>query len=412
MSRFNTQILDKMKNFLFLSEDLTSKLKDNQMELIEKLTRNAPTDSASVENYIQREFDRDFYVKESLKLINIIPVKNFNLEWSEILNNYDFGWSEGFLMNLGERVSLNEEKKLIFEEWRNVFNPDENNNIIISIHKIFTMKQYEIKFNGKGFSYIIEIDFDNSTGMNRNVTNTQNQLQNNVEDNKSEMSVDTDAETLMDGNNNNFGNNNQNFGNNQNFNNQNYNDNNQNFNNDNNQNYNDSNNNYQHSGKLIDANMDEDEEEALSSSIKYTRYNWGKKTTYNTIRNKNNNQMSSEMIYQDEENQIYETTKEQISYEIDQKKYIELQQKKKHKKGKKKKKTEEVSKPEQVEQKEQQVEQQPEESQQKEETKEEKIEDKTEDTQKEKDKKGDSYNKFIKGAAKLLSKKDEEEKKP
>ena len=222
MSRFNNQILDKIKNYLLSSEVPTSELKDKQLELIGEITRNAPTNSSSVENYNQNEFNRDIYLKESLKLIKYIPVKQFKQEWSDILINYDFGWSEGYIMNLGERVSLNEEKKLIFEEWRNVFNPDDNNNIIISIHKFFSMKKYEIKLNGKGFSYIIEIDFDCSK-IDRNIINTQNQFQtnNNIEEDKSEMSVDTDAETLMDGlNNNNNLNNNQNNNNNNSNNNQ------------------------------------------------------------------------------------------------------------------------------------------------------------------------------------------------
>ena len=317
MSRFNNQILDRIKNYLLSSEVPTSELKDKQMELIGEITRNAPTNSSSVENYNQNEFDRDIYIKESLKLIKFIPVKQFKQEWSEILINYDFGWSEGYIMNLGERVSLNEEKKLIFEEWRNVFNPDDNNNIIISIHKIFSMKKYEIKLNGKGFSYIIEIDFDCSK-IDRSIINTENQFQNNnnIEEDKSEMSVDTDAETLMDGlNNNNNLNNNQNNNNNNN-------------NNNSNNNQANNNNNYQQNPKLIEANMEEEEDEDLSSGVKYTRYDWGKKTTYNTIRNKKNNQISSEMVYQDEDNQIYETTKEQIYYDIDYKKYIELQKQK------------------------------------------------------------------------------------
>ena len=40
MSRFNNQILDKIKNYLLSSEVPTSELKDKQLELIGEITRN------------------------------------------------------------------------------------------------------------------------------------------------------------------------------------------------------------------------------------------------------------------------------------------------------------------------------------------------------------------------------------
>ena len=64
MSRFNNQILDRIKNYLLSSEVPTSELKDKQMELIGEITRNAPTNSSSVENYNQNEFDRDIYINK------------------------------------------------------------------------------------------------------------------------------------------------------------------------------------------------------------------------------------------------------------------------------------------------------------------------------------------------------------
>jgi hypothetical protein len=38
-------------------------------------------------------------------------------------------------MNVGERISLNEEKKIVFEEWRNVIDTENNNKVVFSIHK-------------------------------------------------------------------------------------------------------------------------------------------------------------------------------------------------------------------------------------------------------------------------------------
>ena len=81
MSRFNNQILDRIKNYLLSSEVPTSELKDKQMELIGEITRNAPTNSFDY-FYHNKMFYQNKYnqkIINNLKISNntMINLKNF-----------------------------------------------------------------------------------------------------------------------------------------------------------------------------------------------------------------------------------------------------------------------------------------------------------------------------------------------
>jgi hypothetical protein len=161
MNNLNEQPLKIIKNYLLSHERPTNDLKEKQMELISKLTQNSSLNSNTIENYDQNPFKKITFIKKCNQLLGIIPIRQIRNEWLSIVENYDYGNFDNLLMNVGERVSLNEEQKIVFEEWRNVI--DKNiNNVIFSIHKKFVGASYEIKINGKDFCYILQIGFDGS----------------------------------------------------------------------------------------------------------------------------------------------------------------------------------------------------------------------------------------------------------
>ena len=157
MNNINEQPLKTIKNYLLAREQPTNELKIKQMELISKLTYDISLDTNTVENYDQNNFKHNYFIRKCHNLIDLIPVKQFRDEWSNIINNYNFGNEMNLLMNIGERVTLNTDNKVVFEEWRNVIDRNDDNKVIFSIHKTFIYKLYSIKITGKDFCYILEI---------------------------------------------------------------------------------------------------------------------------------------------------------------------------------------------------------------------------------------------------------------
>ena len=168
MNNLNDQPLKTIKNYLLSHERPTNDLKEKQMELISKLTQNSPLNANTIENYDQNPFKKITFMKKCTQLISIIPIREVRNEWLSIIENYYFENIDKLLMNVGERISLNEEQKVVFEEWRNVIDSGNNNQIIFSIHKKFIGASYEIKITGKDFCYILEIGFD-GTNLDPNI---------------------------------------------------------------------------------------------------------------------------------------------------------------------------------------------------------------------------------------------------
>ena len=196
MNNLNETPLKIIKNYLLAREQPTNELKEKQMELISILTYDIPPNTNTVENYDQVVFNQNFFKRKCHNLIDLIPIKNFRDEWSQILNNYNFGNNQNLLMNIGERVTLNVENKIIFEEWRNVIDLDNDNKVIFSIHKTFIAKLYEIKFSGKDFCYILEIGFD-GVKLDRNILINREVHRADEYDNLSEFTSDTEAESIF-----------------------------------------------------------------------------------------------------------------------------------------------------------------------------------------------------------------------
>ncbi len=340
MNNLNEQPLKIIKNYLLSHERPTNDLKEKQMELISKLTQNSSLNSNTIENYDQNPFKKITFIKKCNQLLGIIPIRQIRNEWLSIVENYDYGNFDNLLMNVGERVSLNEEQKIVFEEWRNVI--DKNiNNVIFSIHKKFVGASYEIKINGKDFCYILQIGFDGSN-MDPNIFINREVHRQDDDDNLS--SCTTESEDLnmdeedqkVEENNNIFehpepkkkednmklvGNNLMIPMNNDEINT------NKNNNRDNNQRHHRSRRNNQNSNKIIDSNdYNEYDSTECSGSVNYTRYNGPVKSTYNAVVSKQNDKISSEATFENDSEFIKETQKEELTYKVDRQKLIEEMQ--------------------------------------------------------------------------------------
>ena len=335
MNNLNEQPLKIIKNYLLSHERPTNDLKEKQMELISKLTQNSSLNSNTIENYDQNPFKKITFIKKCNQLLGIIPIRQIRNEWLSIVENYDYGNFDNLLMNVGERVSLNEEQKIVFEEWRNVI--DKNiNNVIFSIHKKFVGASYEIKINGKDFCYILQIGFDGSN-MDPNIFINREVHRQDDDDNLSSCTTDSELEDQKVEENNNIfehpepkkkednmklvGNNLMIPMNNDEINT------NKNNNRDNNQRHHRSRRNNQNSNKIIDSNdYNEYDSTECSGSVNYTRYNGPVKSTYSAVVSKLNDKISSEATFENESEMIKETQKEELTYKVDRQKLIEEMQ--------------------------------------------------------------------------------------
>ena len=358
MNNLNDQPLKTIKNYLLSHERPTNDLKEKQMELISKLTQNSPLNANTIENYDQNPFKKITFMKKCNQLLGIIPIRQIRNEWSSIVENYDYGNYDKLLMNVGERISLNEEKKIVFEEWRNVIDTENNNKVVFSIHKKFIGASYEIKITGKDFCYILEIGFDGSN-MDPNIFINREVHRQDDDDNLSSCTTETEAsideeDQKVEESNNIFENpetkkkdgiksdgvnlmiplnNNEintNIGNMnlpyepQSFNN--------NSTNNNNERHHRSRRHNQNSNKIIESNdYDENDNSQCSGSVNYTRYNGPVKSTYNAVVSKQNDKISSEATFENESEMIKETQKEELTYKVDRQKLIEEMQNRKPK---------------------------------------------------------------------------------
>ena len=196
MNNINEQPLKTIKNYLLAREQPTNELKEKQMELISILTYDISLDTSTVENYNQNIFKHKYFIRKCHNLIDLIPVKQFRDEWTNIINNYNFGNETNLLMNIGERVTLNTDNKIVFEEWRNVIDSKDDNKVIFSIHKTFIYKLYSIKITGKDFCYILEIGFD-GVKLDRNILINREVHRVDEDDNLSDFTSDTEAESIL-----------------------------------------------------------------------------------------------------------------------------------------------------------------------------------------------------------------------
>jgi hypothetical protein len=306
MNNLNDQPLKTIKTYLLSHERPTNELKEKQMELISKLTQNSPLNANTIENYDQNPFKKMTFIKKCNQLLGIIPIRQIRNEWQSIVENYDYGNYDNLLMNVGERISLNEEQKIVFEEWRNVIDTQNNNNVIFSIHKKFIGASYEIKINGKDFCYILEIGFD-GTNMDPNIFINREVHRQDDDDNLSSCTTDSEVEDQKVEDNNNTNNDeiNTNTGN---MNDQRH----------------DRSRRNQHSNKIIESNdYNENDSTQCSGSVNYTRYNGPVKSTYNAVVSKQNDKLSSEATFENDSEYIKETQKEELTYKIDRQKLIE-----------------------------------------------------------------------------------------
>ena len=86
MNNLNETPLKIIKNYLLAREQPTNELKEKQMELISILTYDISPNTNTVENYNQNIFKHNYFIRKCHNLIDLIPVKQFRDEWTNIIN--------------------------------------------------------------------------------------------------------------------------------------------------------------------------------------------------------------------------------------------------------------------------------------------------------------------------------------
>ena len=164
MSKFNENYTKAIKYLILSGCEKISSLKKTQNDLIQKIIGRKDLESSAVEIFNEDNYNKEIYISKCQQIIDTIPIMLLKNELKEKISNFEN--SSESLMNIGSRVSLNERKKVIFEEWRNIISKDNKDNILLSLHKIFSDQKYEINLSNNYSTYIIEIILNDSTSIN------------------------------------------------------------------------------------------------------------------------------------------------------------------------------------------------------------------------------------------------------
>ena len=164
MSKFNENYTKAIKYLILNGCEKVSSIQKSQNEQIQSITKGKNLECSSLEIFNEDDFCKTVFISKCDPIIESLPVVLLKNEFKERINN--FNYPIDCLMNLGLRVSLNERKKIVFEEWRNIISKDKNKDILLSIHKKYSEEKYEIKLICDFSIYIIEILLNDSININ------------------------------------------------------------------------------------------------------------------------------------------------------------------------------------------------------------------------------------------------------
>ena len=165
MSKFNQNYVKAIKYFILSGSEKVSNLKKNQNDHLQQITHGKNLECSALEIFDEDEFFKVTFIEKCETIIDTIPIILFKNEFHDKILNFN-KFSSKCLMNIGLRVSLNERKKLIFEEWRNIIDKENKDSIIFSLHKTYSDDKYELKLNYNNCTYLIEILLYESTDIN------------------------------------------------------------------------------------------------------------------------------------------------------------------------------------------------------------------------------------------------------
>ena len=161
MSKFNENYSKAIKNFIISEYGKPFSLKETLDEEIQKITNGKNLECSALEAFDEENFYKSVYISKCHNIIDSISIPLLKNEFQERILNFNDNSSD-CLMNIGVRASLDENKKIIFEEWRNVINKADKNIILLSVHRIYSEKKYEIKLSYNFCTYSIIILLNDS----------------------------------------------------------------------------------------------------------------------------------------------------------------------------------------------------------------------------------------------------------
>ena len=165
MSKFNQNYANSIKNMILSGSEKVSVFKKNQNDQIQQIIQGKNLECSSLEIFNEDDFYKSVYITKSQELIESIPIIELKNNFKEIILNFENNSSD-CLMNIGLRVSLDERKKIILEEWRNIISKENKDNVLLSLHKKYSDDKYEIKLNYNFCIYLIEIILYENTNIN------------------------------------------------------------------------------------------------------------------------------------------------------------------------------------------------------------------------------------------------------
>ena len=136
MSKFNQNYIKAIKYLILSGSERVSSLKKYQNNLLEEIIHGKNLECSALEIFNEDDFFKVTYIEKCQEVIDSIPIVILKNEFLDRIIDFN-GFSNDCLMNIGLRVSLNERKKIIFEEWRNILNKNDKK-IILSLHKVYS----------------------------------------------------------------------------------------------------------------------------------------------------------------------------------------------------------------------------------------------------------------------------------
>ena len=131
MSKFNQNYIKAIKYLILSGSERVSSLKKYQNNLLEEIIHGKNLECSALEIFNEDDFFKVTYIEKCQTVIDSIPIAIIKNEFLDRIIDFN-RFSTDCLMNIGLRVSLNERKKIIFEEWRNIISKKDKK-IILSL---------------------------------------------------------------------------------------------------------------------------------------------------------------------------------------------------------------------------------------------------------------------------------------
>ena len=164
MSEYENKYPENMKYFLSSKESKKTKLVSRQNKIIQNISKGQKLDEyTNLEFYNEIPYEKTAFIEKSEEILQHIPSQYFKDEFTNIIYNLDFEENDidNLMINYGDRISLDMNQNIKFEEWRNILSNEFQNNILFSLHKVFIDDKYEVKITYKNETNLLELIIQN-----------------------------------------------------------------------------------------------------------------------------------------------------------------------------------------------------------------------------------------------------------